>query len=315
MRNEPESKAGRRAEAAGGVDSRADYVARVNRALDHVLDHLAEPLPLEVVARAAGFSPFHFHRVFKARMGETLREFVGRQRLERALTLMSRRPTRSLTEIALECGFASSSDFSRAFRQRYGVAPSRFDLAAWRARHREELVGTVEPARLRPALAPLAPGANPDGFEVVLRRLPARTVAYLRVLDPFRSGGVVPAARELVAWAEARGLADGRWYGTMWEDPEVVALEHCRYDVAVEVEDVVPDGRVGRHVFPPMLVAELALRGDIALELRALDWLFTTWLPRSGFEPDEQPCFEAWAGRPFAHGTKHFELAVQLPVR
>ena len=46
------------------------------------------------------------------------------------------------------------------------------------------------------------------------------------------------AARELVAWAEARGLAGGRWYGYMWEDPDVVPLEHCRYDVAVEVEDV-----------------------------------------------------------------------------
>lgn len=290
-----------------------DYVARVNRAIDHVLGRLAEPLRLEAVARAAGFSPFHFHRVFKALMGETLREFVSRQRLERALTLMSRRPARSLTEIALECGFASSSDFSRGFKQRYGVAPSRFDLPAWRARRREDLLGTMEHAR--PTLERLPPGANPDGFEVVLRSLPPRTVAYRRVLDPFRSGGVVPAARELVAWAEARGLADGRWYGYMWEDPDVVALEHCRYDVAVEVQDGVPDGLVGIHRFPALRVAELALRGDLALELRALDWLFTTWLPRSGLEPDEQPCFEAWAGRPFAHGTERFELAVQLPVR
>jgi AraC family transcriptional regulator len=61
-------------------------------------------------------------------------------------------------------------------------------------------------------------------------------------------------------------------------------------------------------------VAELELRGDAGLELRALDWLYTTWLPSSGFSPDHQPCFEAWIGRPFAHGTAHFELRLHLPV-
>jgi len=64
-----------------------------------------------------------------------------------------------------------------------------------------------------------------------------------------------------------------------------------------------------------MLVAQLEIRGGSDLELRALDWLFGTWLPRSDFTPDGQPCFEAWIGRPFVHGFKHFELFVQLPVR
>lgn len=48
--------------------------------------------------------------------------------------------------------------------------------------------------------------------------------------------------------------------------------------------------------------------------MRALDWMFKTWLPSSGFVPTDQPCFEAWIGRPFAHGLEHFELFAQLPV-
>ena len=66
--------------------------------------------------------------------------------------------------------------------------------------------------------------------------------------------------------------------------------------------------------FPAMRVARVLIRGGIDLEMRALDWLFGTWLPRSGYVPDEQPCFEAWVGRPFAHGFERFELAVHLPV-
>jgi AraC family transcriptional regulator len=302
------------------IDNRADetppvdYAARVNRAIDHIVSHLDEPLRLEDVAAVAYFSPFHFHRVFRTLMGETLQRFVKRLRLERALFLMSHQPRRSLTEVALACGFSSSSDFTRSFRQRYGVPPSAFDLASWRERKREDLQDTVD-ASERYHLSPrLEPGENPDGFSVTLRDLPARRVAYVRVLDPFRSDGVVEACERLVAWAEARGAADGQWLGYMWEDPEIVALEDCRYDVAVVLDDVEPDDRVGTFGFPAMRVAEVVIRGGLDLEQRAIDWLFRTWLPTSGYVPDDQPCFEAWIGRPFAHGLEHLELAAHLPV-
>ena len=287
-----------------------DYVARV----DHVVCNLARPLRLEEVSRAAGFSPFHFHRVFKAVLGETLSEFVKRQRLERALHLMSHAPKRSLTSIAIDCGFSSSSDFSRSFKQRFGVAPSRFDLDSFRNSRSEEfervLLSQAEP----PRLMTLPAGQNPDGFEVTLRDLPARTVAYIRVLDPYRDGVAQAAAVRLLEWAIERGVADGQWLGYMWEEPEIVALADCRYDVALVVEDVEPAGEIGRFEFPPMRVAEVVLSGDIALEARAIDWLYKTWLPRSGYVPDNQPVFEAWIGRPFAHGNEHFEIACQLPV-
>ncbi len=139
----------------------------------------------------------------------------------------------------------------------------------------------------------------------------------MRVLDPYHSDAVIGACHAMLKWADERGYGDGQWLGYMWEDPEIVALKDCRYDVAVEVDD--PDfraeGEVGRYDFPAMRVAEVTLRGNIELEQRALDWIFGTWLPRSGFVPDDQPCFEAWIGRPFAHGYEHFELHCHLPVK
>lgn len=282
--------------------------------MDHVLRHLDGPLRLEDVARAADFSPCHFHRVFKSVVGETLNDFVKRHRLERALRMISHAPQRSLTEIALDCGFASSSDFSRSFKSRYGVPPSVFDVATWRKSKRAEMQHTVEGEAYRGLLDKLPTGANPDGFEVTIRKIPARTVAYIRVTDPYR-GGVTEAVERLVAWARANGHADGQWLGYMWEDPEIVALEDCRYDAAVVVDDLQPEGEIGRYDFPELLVAEVMIRGPIDLEMRAIDWLYGTWLPQSGYQPDDQPSFEAWDGMPFAHGYEHFELAVQLPVR
>ena len=116
-----------------------DYVTRINRAVDYATQHLDRSLRLEDVAKIACFSPFHFHRIFRALMGETLASFVRRIRLERSLFLLSHQPGASLTEIALSCGFASSSDFSRSFRAHYGVSPRRFNVERFRHSQRDAM--------------------------------------------------------------------------------------------------------------------------------------------------------------------------------
>jgi AraC family transcriptional regulator len=282
--------------------SRADYQQRVNRVVDAVLRDPAASLRLEELARVACFSPFHFHRVFQAVMGETLHDFVRRVRLERAVHFMATRQKARLTDVALACGFASSSDFSKAFRARYGVPPRRFDVEAHRAAH-------------RPALSALARPAPDARFDVVLRQLPARRVAYLRVKDPYQGPGVLQACQRLVAWAQARGLEGGQWLGAQWEDPELVPLSQCRYDVAVEVPPTaVLDGEVSVAWFQPMRVAEVSIDGGLDLEVAALEHLYRVFLPSSGLVPDHQPCFEAWEGLPFADGMTRFRLRAQLPV-
>ena len=291
------------------------YLERINLAIDHVVHHLEEPLRLRDLSRVAMLSPFHFQRVFQAMVGETPAEFVKRLRLEKALGMMARSRAPSLTSIALTCGFSSSSDFSRCFKQRYGVAPRAFDLGAWRKTRGKDLEAIVEEATRSPRVERLLPRRNPDEFRVKIRDLPARSVAYIRVARPYEGDAVVRAVGRLVAWAERHGLADGQWLGYQWDNPEITSLEDCRYYVAVEAERFAPRGEIGRFRFPPMTVAQVEIRGGLDLELRALQWLFGAWLPRSGFVPDDHPCFEAWIGRPFAHGMDYFEIHAQLPIR
>jgi AraC family transcriptional regulator len=290
------------------------YVAQVNRVIDHIMRHLDRAHPLDDIARIAGFSPYHFHRIFKSLTGETLAVFVKRLRLERALYLLSHRDRPRLTDVALACGFASSAEFSRSFKARYGVAPRAFDLDAFRREKRHRMQTELTPTD-RHLLAGLPAGENPDGFVAQVRPLAARTIAYIRVARPFEEGNVTGAAERLIAWAQHRGLADGQWLGYMWDDPEIVALADCRYDVGVEVPDSTQvHGEVCRIDLPAMQVAEIAIAGPIDLEQRAIDWMYRTWLPQSGYVPDHQPVFEAWEGLPFAHGHTHFELRMQLPV-
>ena len=85
--------------------------------------HLDEPWPRAALAQAAGVTVRQLERLFAAEVGEGVAAHYLRLRLERAAHLL-RTTDQSATDIALACGFQSSSHFSRAFRARFGVAPS-----------------------------------------------------------------------------------------------------------------------------------------------------------------------------------------------
>src|SRR5437667_6816344 len=106
---------------------RNDHYQRVNRVLDYMGEHLDGELSLARLSEIGCFSPFHFHRIFQAVTGETLNTHVRRVRLERAALLMKTSPRKRITDVAIEAGFAGTAEFSRAFRNHFGRAPSSWD--------------------------------------------------------------------------------------------------------------------------------------------------------------------------------------------
>ena len=104
---------------------RLDYQNRINRVFDFIEENLESDLSLSKVAENALYSPFHFHRVFKYITGETLNDYVSRQRIEKsALDLLHKSIT--VSELAHKFGFSDNSSFSRAFKKYFGVSPTEF---------------------------------------------------------------------------------------------------------------------------------------------------------------------------------------------
>src|SRR5271167_2939250 len=103
----------------------SEYAQRINRVIDYLRGNLDRQVKLKELARVACLSEFHFHRIFGAVSGETLNNFTNRLRLEKAARLL-RYSDQSITDIALDCGFSSSSTFSRAFQKAYSIAPIQF---------------------------------------------------------------------------------------------------------------------------------------------------------------------------------------------
>src|ERR1700712_2284808 len=101
------------------------YIRRINKAIDYATENLDKKISLDVLAAQALFSPYHFHRIFRAVMGETVNGFTTRMRNEKAARLL-RFSKKTMTDIAMECGFSSSSTFSRIFRQYFQISPTEY---------------------------------------------------------------------------------------------------------------------------------------------------------------------------------------------
>lgn len=99
-----------------------EYLAHMDRALDYIDQNLTGELHLSDVAREAAMSPTYFSSLFKKLNGITLWEYVQSRRVEIAAEMLLS-TDRSVTQIALECGYNSISNFNRSFKAVTGQSP------------------------------------------------------------------------------------------------------------------------------------------------------------------------------------------------
>lgn len=103
-----------------------DYIKRINGILLFIDENLDSELSLETVANIGFYSPFHFHRIFKAITNETLNSYITRKRIEKTASILLHQKDVSITELSFQYGFNSNSSFTRTFKKFYGLSPSEF---------------------------------------------------------------------------------------------------------------------------------------------------------------------------------------------
>ncbi|MCR9163643.1 MAG: GyrI-like domain-containing protein [Nannocystaceae bacterium] len=306
---------------------RSEYVQRINRVVDYVEAHLLEPLPLEQLASVAHFSPFHFHRVFRAMIGETPQQFVQRLRLERAALELRRRPDQPVTEIALESGFASPATFARAFRSAFGVSATQ-----WRAEKERKLGKALR----KEGVVAQEAGAEDDAMKrtddlakVTVKTLPPLRVAYVRNTGPYACDQALFAGlvTTIGTWAAARDvfgpdttLDKARGAGGLLcvyhDSPDVTAEERLRISACVAIDDeMVVDGVASDMRLHAGRYAVAHFRIEMAQYPEAWPWLIERWLPDSGYQPDDHPGYERYLNVPEQDPRGKLEFEICLPVR
>lgn len=97
----------------------------IHKSIEYIEQHLEEELDLEKVAKAAGLSKYHFHRVFRKYVNKNVHEYIRARRLSQAANLLLYSGERIL-DIALQYGFESQEAFTRAFKEIYALPPAQY---------------------------------------------------------------------------------------------------------------------------------------------------------------------------------------------
>ncbi len=132
------------------IDSEEDLAPWLHRVLDHVMDlignlagrstmlpvsealefmrkNITRDIGRDEIAKAAHLSPYHFSRIFKQRMGRTCTDMLNQMRMDKAAQLLVR-TSDPLASVAIDCGFADQSYFTKIFKRYYSVTPGRYRL-------------------------------------------------------------------------------------------------------------------------------------------------------------------------------------------
>jgi len=284
-----------------------DYHERIVRTLVYIQEHLDDRLDLEQVASVAAFSNFHCHRVFHALVGETLKEYVRRLRLERAARKLKQLDA-PLIEFALEAGFETHESFTRAFKDMFSVSPSEF-----RAAHRpapESASGTHFDD-----VAGYHPPAYPDLPAVEVKELPAAKLVFLRHVGPYAEVGATWG--RLMAWAGMRGLLGPgmKLIGIVHDDPGVTPGDKIRYDAAVTVtRPVQPEGEFGVMDLAGGTYAVVTHRGPYEDLGKTYQRIYGGWLPQSEHTLRDAPAFEQYLNSPRDTKPQDLVTLIHLPL-
>ena len=244
-----------------------------------------QELDLAALAAEAGYSPFHFHRLFAALTGETPVAMVRRLRLERAAAALVK-SKQSIGEVALDAGYSTPDAFSRAFRSALGVLPSEFR----RRRYEPRIQCPTQVHFDQPSVVNfLVYGAT--HMQTALENRPPLHVIGMPHKGAYWTIGRTFGA--LAVWAEGAGQVYQGAVAVYYDDPDKVPEADLRSDALLVVKDpaTAPEGMVA-YTIP-------AGRYLVATHMGSYEGLGVAWsslfgeeLPKSGATLREGYCYE-----------------------
>ena len=318
---------------------REEYTARINKVIDYIESNISKDLSLNELAAVAHFSPFHFHRIFSAMVGETLNGFVKRLRIEKAATLLVQNPRRSITEIAFECGFSGSSAFARAFQETFQVSASEWRAGKYSRTSKNGKTDSKEGKQISNIKQDFdVQSLYTDSMakqtwrvemknnkelvtNVEVKDIPEMHVAYIRHIGPYAGDEQLFANlfSRLCAWAGPRGLLSSpeiKFITIYHDNPDITDESKLRTDVCISVA---PDTQVGGEIGKATIPAGKYAIGhfEIAPDQYGDAWnaVYGGWLPESGYQPDDRPCFELYLNDPKQHPEGKHVVDIYAPVK
>jgi AraC family transcriptional regulator len=276
--------------------TRDDYMQSVYKVISYIEQNYNYDLTLEGLSKVAGFSKYHFHRVFKSIIGENLSDYIRKVRL--SSTTLKFKTNQKITQIAITSGYETNASFTKAFKTHFGITPKEFSLNAKKKKGLKMLKAKI--VELKPV-----------------------EVLYVR-----KEGAYDKSAGE--AWKILMGFAyknkikykknlmgkDAMMYGIGHDNPNIIDEDKLRFDACITWDDktVKPEGEILSKIIEGGKYAMFLHKGAYE-SLKATYNEIGDWVVESGLDVRDLPMFEKYLNRdPRRTKPENLKTEIYVPL-
>ncbi len=290
-----------------------NYLEQLEKAILFIEANLCEDIRTEDVAGIAGYSYYHFHRVFEAVTGETIGNYIRSRRLARAAYDLMYSDVK-IIDIAVRYQFESQEAFNRAFKKLYKISPGTY-----RKNRIDSIVGN------RKQLTPLNLRHLTSGLTL---QPEIKIVSETKIVGLYGKSSLSCNNRPNM-WNmfnprinEIKHLAEGiRGYGICEADPD---FDMCRFDENTESSEIVGVEVISFEDIPQGMIKKFLTGGKYAVfthkgKLDKLgmtyEYIWGTWILCSGVELDMRDDFEFYDERFLGYDNELSQMDIYIPVK
>ncbi len=277
-----------------------EYNKSINFAIDYVNKHLHRPIDLKTISKVALISEFHFCRIFKAYIGESIGAYITRLRMERAAHLLQISGN-TLTEIADKTGYQSQYSLSKAFKKHFGVTPSAF-------RNLNTYLSSRMPKPVHKVV-----DLNPKVVE-----LEAKNLVYIRIIAKYGSEFDYKTAwGKLIGFANDKKLINknSEYIGLSFDDPNITEEDKCRFYACVSTaKKVNSEGEFGTYTIAGGRFAMFVHKGAYSGLNDLYQAIYSDWLPDNYTKIRNSNTFEKYINSPDEVKEEDLLTEIYIPI-
>lgn len=284
------------------------YINNIQWAINHIEENLNENLKLNDIAKISGYSMFHFDRIFKYTVGESVIEYVRKRKLTEAANLLISTDIK-IIDIAIKYGFNSQQSFSLAFKKLYGKTPGEYrnekqDLVLF-GKKRLTLDNIVH---LQEGITKVPKIKTLDRFMVVglLYYGANRHGEIPRLWDDFFN------RKHEIKFAKTPRVNLGICDFVSDYDPVASEFNYLACTTVEKIDFTLPLGMVAR-TYPKNDYAIFTHKGSSENLEDTYRYIYGTYFPKSNFELTEEADFELYDER--FNDDKDSEMEIYIPIK
>ncbi|MCL6295887.1 AraC family transcriptional regulator [Jejuia spongiicola] len=280
--------------------NKAFYDEKLNVIIEYINNNLDSKIDVKTLAEISHFSPFHFHRISRALLGEPIGAYISRTRLETAAKMI-RYSTLNIEAIAYNVGFETPSSLSKAFKIHFGISPTEY--------RKNKLFNFKKSNIMNATLSIKKPK---------IQDIENQQCLYYRMQGAYQTLDYTGAWKKLWKQVKAQKLFTKgiQHFGLPHDDPKVTDEDKIRYDACLIIhKDAKPDGDIGVKTLSGGKFAVFLYQGSYKYFADVYNHIFNEWLLNTDYELRGEPVRERYISNPERVAEDKLKTEFYIPIK